>query len=103
MGQQRVTPYVILSGSSDWVPYRFSVVVTARSSEKGDAIIKSLDPNLRSHVSWEVVPDISEDGAFDHVSYMLFKKITILQTLTGQAGLSIRAEIRLRDSYSLAL
>lgn len=42
--------------------------MTARSSEKGEAIIKSLEPDLQPHISYEVVPDISIDGAFDHVS-----------------------------------
>jgi nucleoside-diphosphate-sugar epimerase len=43
------------------------VVVTARSAEKGQAIIGSIDESLRPNVSFVVVKDIAEDGAFDHV------------------------------------
>ncbi|KAJ4417849.1 methylglyoxal reductase (NADPH-dependent) gre2 [Gnomoniopsis sp. IMI 355080] len=67
---------VLLTGGSGFIAshvldvlldHGFSVVVTARSSEKGEAIIKSLDPNMQPHVSWEVVTDVSEDAAFDHI------------------------------------
>lgn len=45
----------------------FSVVVTARSQEKGQAIVDSIDEALRPDVSFAVVEDIAQDGAFDHV------------------------------------
>lgn len=45
----------------------FSVVVTARSVEKGQAIVGSVDEPLRSDVSFAVVEDVARDGAFDHV------------------------------------
>lgn len=47
---------------------RFSVVVTVRSSGKGNAVLESLDENLRSRVLFEVVEDVAADGAFDQVS-----------------------------------
>lgn len=47
--------------------------MTARTSEKGDGIIKSFEPKLQTHVSYEIVPDVSKDGAFDHVRPKLFR------------------------------
>lgn len=46
---------------------RFSVVVTARSPEKGQAIVDSIEESLRPDVSFAVVEDVAQDGAFDHV------------------------------------
>ncbi|KAL2267938.1 hypothetical protein VTJ83DRAFT_5215 [Remersonia thermophila] len=45
----------------------FDVVATARSKEKGERIIKSLDPSVRPRVSFVVVPDVAQEGAFDEV------------------------------------
>lgn len=43
--------------------------MTARSEEKGQRIVKSiLDPALRKFVSYVIVGNISDDGAFDEVS-----------------------------------
>lgn len=42
------------------------MVVTARSPEKGQAIVDSIDESLRPEVSFAVVEDVAEDGAFDH-------------------------------------
>lgn len=43
----------------------FIVVVTARSEAKGQRIIEGVDPSLREHVSFVIVDDIAQDGAFD--------------------------------------
>ncbi|KAJ4289364.1 methylglyoxal reductase (NADPH-dependent) gre2 [Collariella sp. IMI 366227] len=44
----------------------FEVVVTARSHEKGQRIVKSIDGNTSGkRVSYVVVEDIAKDGAFD--------------------------------------
>lgn len=46
------------------------MVVTARSPEKGKAIVGSIDESLRPHVSYAVVEDVAQDGAFDHVCFV---------------------------------
>ena len=43
-------------------------MVTARSEEKGKRIIDAIEPDLRKRVSYVVVPDIAQDGAFDEVN-----------------------------------
>ncbi|CAN8104714.1 unnamed protein product [Discula destructiva] len=67
---------VLLTGGSGFVAthvldsllaHGFSVVVTARSHEKGIAIIDHLAKDRQPCVSYEVVPDLARDGAFDHV------------------------------------
>ncbi|KAI7776176.1 hypothetical protein LA080_005748 [Diaporthe eres] len=67
---------VLLTGGSGFIAshvldtllaHGFSVVVTARSPEKGQAIVGSIDESLRPGVSFAVVEDIAQDGAFDHV------------------------------------
>lgn len=45
----------------------FEVVVTVRSEEKGQRILQSLDETLRPRVSFAVVGNVAEEGAFDHV------------------------------------
>jgi len=40
-------------------------VVTARSKEKGQRIVDGVDPKLRDNVSFTIVGDIAQDGAFD--------------------------------------
>ncbi|KAL2173088.1 uncharacterized protein P884DRAFT_288300 [Thermothelomyces heterothallicus CBS 202.75] len=45
----------------------FDVVVTVRSREKGQRIIKSIDEKQRKRVSYVVVEDIAKKGAFDEV------------------------------------
>ncbi|KAL2020612.1 hypothetical protein VTK56DRAFT_8102 [Thermocarpiscus australiensis] len=45
----------------------FQVVVTVRSQEKGQRIIKSIDQKLSTRVSFVVVDDIAKEGAFDEV------------------------------------
>ncbi|KAG8156511.1 hypothetical protein KVR01_013615 [Diaporthe batatas] len=67
---------VLLTGGSGFIAshvldtllaHGFSVVVTARSTAKGEAIVGSIDEALRSDVSFAVVEDIAQEGAFDHV------------------------------------
>jgi hypothetical protein len=48
-------------------PDSFDVVVTVRSQEKGHRIKGSIDETLKQRVSYVVVEDIAEDGAFDKV------------------------------------
>ncbi|KAK0747099.1 hypothetical protein B0T18DRAFT_438805 [Schizothecium vesticola] len=43
----------------------YTVVVTARSEEKGKRIIDAIPPDLRDRVSYVVVADIAQPGAFD--------------------------------------
>jgi nucleoside-diphosphate-sugar epimerase len=49
-------------------PDRFDVVVTVRSEEKGQRIVKSIDETQGKQVSFVVVEDIAREGAFDQVS-----------------------------------
>ncbi|KAK2609385.1 hypothetical protein N8I77_002882 [Diaporthe amygdali] len=67
---------VLLTGGSGFIAshvldtllaHRFSVVVTARSPEKGQAIVESVEESLRPDVSFALVEDVAQDGAFDHV------------------------------------
>ncbi|KAH8767313.1 hypothetical protein F5883DRAFT_554788 [Diaporthe sp. PMI_573] len=67
---------VLLTGGSGFIAshvldtllaHGFSVVVTARSPEKGQAIVGSIDEALRSDVSFAVVEDVAQEGVFDHV------------------------------------
>ncbi|KAL1838632.1 hypothetical protein VTJ49DRAFT_2469 [Mycothermus thermophilus] len=67
---------VLLTGGTGFVAshvldclldHDFEVVVTARSNDKGQRILKSLDPSIQSRVSFAVVPDIAREGAFDEV------------------------------------
>ncbi|KAI3400410.1 hypothetical protein diail_3427 [Diaporthe ilicicola] len=67
---------VLLTGGSGFIAshvldalleHGFSVVVTARSPEKGQAIVGSIEESLRPDVSFAVVEDVAQDGAFDHV------------------------------------
>ncbi|KAJ3577809.1 hypothetical protein NPX13_g2752 [Xylaria arbuscula] len=64
---------VLLTGGSGFIASHildtllnagYQVVVTTRSNEKGEAIVKSVQPHLPAYV---VVEDIAKDGAFDHV------------------------------------
>ncbi|KAI0503207.1 hypothetical protein F5B22DRAFT_640310 [Xylaria bambusicola] len=64
---------VLLTGGSGFIASHvldalldtgFSVVVTARSEEKGKSIVESVKPH---HLSYVVVEDIATEGAFDHV------------------------------------
>ncbi|KAH6612815.1 hypothetical protein B0J18DRAFT_441124 [Chaetomium sp. MPI-SDFR-AT-0129] len=43
----------------------FDVVVTVRSQEKGQRVVKSVDETVGKKVSFVVVEDIAQDGAFD--------------------------------------
>lgn len=45
----------------------FSVVVTARSAKKGQAIVDSLEAHQRPDVAFAVVEDVGQDGSFDPV------------------------------------
>ncbi|KAG7288364.1 hypothetical protein NEMBOFW57_007895 [Staphylotrichum longicolle] len=45
----------------------FDVVVTVRSEEKGQRLVKSIDEALGKQVSFVVVEDIAKEGAFDNV------------------------------------
>lgn len=49
-------------------PDSFDVVVTVRSEEKGQRIVKSIDETQGKQVSFVVVEDIAKEGAFDQVS-----------------------------------
>lgn len=61
----------------------FSVVVTARSPEKGQAIVSSIDESLRPGVSFAVVEDIAQEGAFDHVRSL---QVHLSMTMTYTPG-----------------
>ncbi|KAK4208534.1 putative NADPH-dependent methylglyoxal reductase [Rhypophila decipiens] len=65
---------VLLTGGSGFIAahvldslldHGFQVVVTARSDEKGQRIVKSIEPDLRKFVTYVVVGNIADDGAFD--------------------------------------
>lgn len=45
----------------------FDVVVTVRSVEKGQRLVKSIDQAVGKQVSFVVVEDIAAEGAFDEV------------------------------------
>ena len=46
----------------------YQVVITVRTHEKGRLILSHCtDPKRRQHLSYVIVTDIAEDGAFDHV------------------------------------
>ncbi|KAM7200734.1 putative NADPH-dependent methylglyoxal reductase [Rhypophila sp. PSN 637] len=65
---------VLLTGGSGFIAahvldslldHGFQVVVTARSDEKGQRIVKSIEPDLRKFVTYVVVGNIADDGAFN--------------------------------------
>ncbi|KAK0621973.1 hypothetical protein B0T17DRAFT_493449 [Bombardia bombarda] len=67
---------VLLTGGSGFIAshvldclldHGFEVVVTARSREKGERIVKSIDSALGKRISYVVVENIAKDGAFDKV------------------------------------
>lgn len=60
---------------------RYSVVVTARSPEKGNGIIQSLDEEQRPHVSFEIVKDVAAEGAFDEVSWTVHSSIVTSESV----------------------
>lgn len=41
--------------------------MTARSAEKGQRIVESIDETLRRRVSYVVVENVAKEGAFDEV------------------------------------
>jgi hypothetical protein len=45
--------------------------VTVRSTEKGQAIVGSIDSRFKAAVSYVTVSDVSEEGAFDDVCHRL--------------------------------
>lgn len=49
----------------------FVVVATVRSREKGQRMLESIDEERRKRVSYVVVEDIVEEGAFDEVRKLL--------------------------------
>jgi hypothetical protein len=48
--------------------YRFEVVVTVRSKEKGQRILDAHPNTSQDELSFVIVEDIAEEGAFDEVS-----------------------------------
>ncbi|KAH8879220.1 NAD(P)-binding protein [Thozetella sp. PMI_491] len=65
---------VLLTGGSGFIAshildvlldQNFEVVVTARSHEKGQRIVSSIEGPLAKNVSFVVVNDVAKDGAFD--------------------------------------
>ncbi|KAK3353950.1 hypothetical protein B0T25DRAFT_545712 [Lasiosphaeria hispida] len=68
------TGKVLLTGGTGFIAshvldylldHGFDVVVTARSDEKGQRIVKSVDQSVGKKVSYVVVEDIAQEGAFD--------------------------------------
>jgi hypothetical protein len=47
----------------------FDVVTTVRSEEKGDRILAAHPNTPKEKLSYVIVKDIAEDGAFDEVSF----------------------------------
>ncbi|KXX76618.1 putative NADPH-dependent methylglyoxal reductase GRP2 [Madurella mycetomatis] len=65
---------VLLTGGTGFVAshvldclleHGFEVVVTARSEDKGQRIVQSIDEAMRKRVSYVVVEDVAKEGAFD--------------------------------------
>lgn len=54
-----------MPGETDLTEPSYTVVVTARSEEKGKRIIDAIPADLRDRVSYVVVSDIAQPGAFD--------------------------------------
>ncbi|KAJ5377186.1 ketoreductase [Penicillium cataractarum] len=44
-----------------------TIVTTVRSAEKGEAILAAYPESSKGQLSYVVVPDIAQEGAFDHV------------------------------------
>ncbi|RYP20766.1 hypothetical protein DL765_002599 [Monosporascus sp. GIB2] len=70
------TGKVLLTGGSGFIASHvldalldggFEVVVTARSDEKGQRTLDSVQPSQQKRTSYVVVADIAKDGAFDAV------------------------------------
>ena len=64
---------------------RFQVLVTTRSHEKGRQIVESLGVR-RDSVQYEVVEDITQDGAFDVVRANQYSVYIKSQPLTQARG-----------------
>jgi len=50
--------------------YSFETVVTVRSEEKGKKILEAHPDTPKDKLSYVIVKDVAEDGAFDEVSRM---------------------------------
>ncbi|KAL8687424.1 MAG: hypothetical protein Q9218_006395 [Villophora microphyllina] len=53
----------------------YNVVVTVRSADKGRRLLSVYPVYLQARLSYVVVPDIAEDGAFDTASRYLIPSI----------------------------
>lgn len=78
--------------------YSFETVVTVRSEEKGNQIIKA-HPEAKEKLSYVIVKDVAKDGAFDEVSGALLHHMYITDEVTGR---QVRPAIRLRSAYRIA-
>ncbi|QKX55325.1 uncharacterized protein TRUGW13939_02417 [Talaromyces rugulosus] len=74
MGPASPKQLVFLTGGSGFIAshileqllfHGYKVVVSVRSAIKGDSIISSYPEDIRKDISYEVVEDIAQDGAFD--------------------------------------
>lgn len=71
--------------------------MTARSPEKGQRILESTHESLRTRVSYVVVEDVAEEGAFDEVSTARLES-----TPTDELGCQ-SCQVCLCCSYSIAV
>mgnify|MGYP007135339361 CR=1 FL=1 len=71
--------------------------MTARSLQKGQRILESIQESLRTRVSYVVVKDIAQEGAFDEV-----RTARIVSTSTDELGCQ-SCQVRLRRSHSIAV
>lgn len=92
-----ITAFAKSSGNS------FSVVVTARSPEKGQAIVGSIDGALRPDVSFAVVEDVAQDGAFDHVCSQFEHAHQLTFQCLILSGLPIRNKVPLCHPHGFSL
>lgn len=73
----------------------FDTVVTVRSEEKGKRILEAHPDTPKEKLSFVIVKDVAQEGAFDKVSNMQSKLISKLQILTRfiRAGRHIRSPL----------
>lgn len=55
--------------------YRYDVVVTVRSEEKGQKILEAHPNTPKEKLSFVIVKDIAADGAFDEVRMLFLEAV----------------------------
>lgn len=57
--------------------YRYDVVVTVRSEEKGQKILEAHPNTPKEKLSFVIVKDIAADGAFDEVRMLFLEAVNV--------------------------